>query len=85
MGKIISSGVFYGQGIGIVMSNGDTASYTGEAIGKIDSTETILWRGSLFYKSSGFAKLASLNNLVAVLEAQIDVGGNFSEKTWEWK
>jgi hypothetical protein len=38
MGKIISIGVFHGQENGIVMSNGNTASYTGEAIGKIDST-----------------------------------------------
>ena len=67
------------------MSNGDMASYTGEAICKIDSSGTILWHGSLFYKSSGTGTLSSLNNLVAVLEAHIDLEGNFSEKTWEWK
>jgi hypothetical protein len=61
------------------------ASYTGEAIGKIDSSGTVRWRGSLFYKSSSNGKLASLNNLVVVLEAEVDAEGNFSEKTWEWK
>lgn len=86
VGKPISKGIFHGQGNGIVMTNeGDIASYTGEAIGKIDSSRKIFWRGSLFYKSSGTGKLAALNNLVAVLEAQIDAEGNFSEKTWEWK
>ena len=30
-------------------TEGDVASYTGEAIGKIDSSGTVSWRGSLFY------------------------------------
>ena len=64
-------------------TEGDVASYTGEAIGKIDSSGTVRWRGSLFYKSSSNGK--SLNNLVVVLEAEVDGEGNFSEKTWEWK
>ncbi len=86
MGKSVSSGVLHGLGNGVVMSTeGEVASYTGEAIGKIDSSGTVRWRGSLFYKSSSKGKLASLNNLVLVLEAEVDTEGNFSEKTWEWK
>jgi hypothetical protein len=86
MGKSVSIGVLHGWGNGVVMSkDGDVASYTGEAIGKIDSSGTVRWRGSLFYKSSSNGKLASLNNLVVVLEAEVDAEGNFSEKTWEWK
>jgi hypothetical protein len=86
MGKPVSNGVLHGLGNGVVMSmEGDVASYTGEAIGKIDSSGTVRWRGSLFYKSSSNGKLASLNNLVLVLEAEVDAEGNFSEKTWEWK
>ena len=86
MGKSISNGVLHGWGNGVVMSTeGDVASYTGEAIGKIDSSGTVSWRGSLFYKSSSNGKLQSLNNLVVVLEAEVDGEGNFSEKTWEWK
>jgi hypothetical protein len=85
-GKPVSNGVLHGWGNGIMMSSeGDIASYTGEAIGKIDSSGTIRWRGSLFYKSSSNGKLGSLNNQVGVLEAQVDAEGNFSEKTWEWK
>jgi len=86
MSKSVSTGVLHGWGNGVVMSSeGDVASYTGEAIGKINSSGTVLWRGSLFYKSSSNGKLASLNNLVVVLEAEVDAEGNFSEKTWEWK
>lgn len=86
MGKSVSIGVLHGWGNGVVMSKeGDVVSYIGEAIGKIDSSGTVRWRGSLFYKSSSNGKLASLNNLVVVLEAEVDAEGNFSEKTWEWK
>ncbi len=86
MGKSVSNGVLHGLGNGVVVSmEGDVALYTGEAIGKIDSSGTVRWRGSLFYKSSSNGKLASLNNLVLVLEAEVDAEGNFSEKTWEWK
>ena len=53
MGKSLSNGVLHGWGNGVVMSKErDMASYTGEAIGKIDSSGTVRWRGSLFYKSS---------------------------------
>jgi len=68
----------------MMTSEGDVASYTGEAIGKIDSSENVSWRGSLFYNSSASGKLASLRNIVAVLEAEVDAQGNFIEKTWEW-
>jgi len=86
MDKSVSNGVLHGWENGVVMSKeGDVVSYTGEAIGKIDSSGTVRWRGSLFYKSSSNGKLASLNNLVVVLEVEVDAEGNFSEKTWEWK
>ncbi len=86
VGKPLSNGVLHGWGNGVIISSeGDMATYTGEAIGKIDSSGTVRWRGSLFYKSSSNGKLASLSNLVGVLEAEVDTEGNFSEKTWEWK
>lgn len=84
--KLVSNGVLHGWGNGVMMTTErHMATYTGEAIGKIDSSGTVRWRGSLFYKSSSNGKLASLNNLVGVLEAEVDAEGNFSEKTWEWK
>jgi hypothetical protein len=69
----------------MMSTDGDLATYTGEAMGKIDWSGTVHWRGSLFYKSSSSGKLTDLNNRVGVLEAEVDAEGNFSEKTWEWK
>ena len=63
----------------------EMATYTGEGIGRIDSTRSINWLGSIFCKTSSSGKLAFFNNLVGVFEAQSDVDGNFSNKTWEWK
>ncbi len=85
-GRPLSDRLLHGGGNGVLMSaEGDMAAYTGEAIGKIDSSGSPSWRGSLFYKSSSTGKLASLNNLIGVFESAVDAEGNFSEKTWEWK
>jgi hypothetical protein len=74
----VTKGVLHGWGNGVMITaEGDVASYTGEAIGKIDSSGNVNWRGSLFYNSSASGKLATLNNLVAVLEAEVDTQGNF--------
>ena len=68
--KLVTNGVVYGWGNGVLMTtDGDTATYTGEAIGKIDSSGNVRWRGSLFYNSSASGKLASLSNLVGALES----------------
>jgi len=37
------------------------------------------------YRTSSIGKLAFLNNVVGVLEAEMDMEGNFTEKIWEWK
>ena len=83
--RLVTKGVLHGWGKGVMMtSEEDVASYTGEAIEKIDSSGNVSWRGSLFYNSSASGKLAPLRNIVAVLEAEVDAQGNFIEKTWEW-
>jgi hypothetical protein len=61
------------------------ATYTGEGIGRMDSSGSIKWRGSVFSKSSTGGKLSFLNNMVGIFESEIDANGNFSEKVWEWK
>lgn len=81
-----TSGIIHGKGMGVIMAGeSELATYTGEGIGRIDPSGSINWRGSVFYTTSSTGKLASLNNLIAVFEAVIDVEGNYSEKTWEWK
>jgi hypothetical protein len=37
------------------------------------------------YGSSSIGKLAFLDDVVGVFEAEIDMKGNLTEKIWEWK
>jgi hypothetical protein len=95
-------GVIHGVGKGILTTTGDGGEpemvvYTGEGIGKFDSSGSIKWRGSVFTRkqyysktsgpssSQGEGKLSFLNNMVGIFESEIDAAGNFSEKIWEWK
>ena len=80
-----SKGVLHGVGNGILVSpEGDLITYTGEGIGKFDSSGILKWRGAVYYTEST-GKLGSLNNVVGVFESQVDAEGNFSDKSWEWK
>ncbi len=86
VGRPTSNGILHGLGKGVMMTaNGEMATYTGEGVGRISSSGSISWRGSIFCRTSSTGKLAFLNNLVGVFEAEIDAEGNFSDKTWEWK
>ena len=87
-------GVLHGVGQGVIttMTTGNAGggepemvTYTGEGIGRISSSGGVKWRGSVFSRTSSGGKLAFLNNMVGVFESEIDINGNFSEKTWEWK
>ena len=95
-------GVLHGVGKGILTTIGDGGElemvpYTGEGIGRFDSSGSIKWRGSVFTRKQyysktsgpssgqGEGKLSFLNNMVGIFESEIDAAGNFSEKIWEWK
>src|ERR671931_2751060 len=82
-------GVIHGKGGGITMAgqqSEEVATFTGEAVGRISSSGSTKWRGSIFYsKSSSKGKLSFLNNMIVVFESEIDVEGNFTHKAWEWK
>jgi hypothetical protein len=45
----------------------------------------VKWRGAVFLSAGSNGRLAFLNNVVGIFEAEIDMEGNFSEKSWEWK
>jgi hypothetical protein len=80
-----SPGVLHGRGQGVIMAGeSEMAAYTGEGMGRITASG-IKWRAALFYRTSSTGRLASINNVVGVVEAEVDNEGNFSEKTWEWK
>jgi len=85
IGKPSSQGVIRGKGHGIFISaESDMAAWTGEGVGRMTSSGT-KWYGSLFFTAGSTGKLTFLNDMVAVFEAEIDMEGNFSEKSWEWK
>jgi hypothetical protein len=77
--------ILHGVGEAVVISaNGEMATFTGEGIGRFDSSGTLKWRGAIFFKTSSTGDLQFLDNLVAVFEAEVDAQGNFSDKIWEW-
>jgi hypothetical protein len=43
------------------------------------------WRGSILFTAGATGKLEFLSDMVVVFESEIDMEGNFSEKSWEWK
>src|SRR5918912_1098220 len=81
--------ILHGKGGGITMArqqSEEVATFTGEAVGRISSSGSTKWRGSIFYStSSSKSKLSFLNNMIVVFESEIDVEGNFTHKAWEWK
>jgi hypothetical protein len=86
MAKPTSAGVLHGVGQGVLMAGeSEMASYTGEGIGRLTSSGGVKWRGAVFYSTSSTGKLAFLNNVVGIFEAESDAEGKFSEKIWEWK
>ena len=83
VGKPSSPGVLHGKGQGVFSAESGWATWTGEGIGRM-IPPGIKWRGAIFL-TSATGKLEFLNNMVSIFEAEIDMEGNFSEKSWEWK
>ena len=84
----ISAGVLHGVGQAVIMAGeSEMVSYTGEGIGRLTPPPSggIKWRGAIFYSTSSTGKLAFLNNVIGLFEAETDAEGSFSEKIWEWK
>jgi hypothetical protein len=77
--------ILHGVGEAVLISaKGEMATFTGEGIGRFDSTSTLKLRGAILFKTSSSGELQFLDSLVAVFEAEVDAQGNFSDKTWEW-
>jgi len=80
-----SAGVLHGEGQGVIMAgDSEMAACPGEGIGTFTASG-IKWRGAIFFRASSTGKLAFLNNVVGVFEAEMDAEGNFTQKIWEWK
>ena len=81
-----SKGVLHGIGKGVINTkDGEIATFTGEGIGRFDSTGALEWRGAMFFHTNSAGKLEFLNNLVGIFESNVDTNGNFTDKVWEWK
>ena len=81
-----SKGVIHGIGKGIINTkDGQIATFTGEGIGRFDSTGVLKWRGALFFHTNSEGNLQFLDNMVGVFESDVDALGNFTDKIWEWK
>jgi len=83
--KPVSDGVIRGKGQGVIMAeNLEMATAEADAIGRM-TANGVKWRGAIFYRTASTGKLSFLNNTAGVLEAEVDMEGNFTEKIWEWK
>jgi len=61
-----SKGVIHGMGKGIINTkDGQIATFTGEGIGRFDSTGVLKWRGALFFHTNSEGNLQFLDNMVA--------------------
>ena len=81
-----SKGVVHGIGKGVLNTkDGQIATFTGEGIGRFDSTGVLKWRGALFFHTNSEGNLQFLDNMVGVFESDVDALGNFTDKIWEWK
>jgi hypothetical protein len=81
-------GMLHGEGQGLYMTkdgSGETATWTGQGVGRLTGGGRVSYRGSLFFRANLTGKLSFLNNIVTVFEYEVDESGNTTAKMWEWK
>lgn len=83
----VGNGVVYGEGQDVLTTeDGETATYKAYGVGRLNvESKGISFRGSVFYNTSSNGKLAFLNNMVGIFEAETDESGQGVIKIWEWK
>ena len=84
----VGKDVVYAEGQHIITTKDGqaTATLMGYGLGRVNNeSKSNNYRGSFFYKSSSKDKLAFLNNMVGIFEAEVDESGNGVVKVWEWK
>ena len=81
-------GILHGEGQGLYITkdgSGETATWTGQGVGRLTEGGRVSYRGSLFFRANSTGKLSFLNNIVTVFEYEVDESGNTTGKMWEWK
>lgn len=80
-----AEGVLYAQGQGVVTTaDGSMATWKFQGIVKpTGAGMAASFHGSVFFSTSS-SKLARLNNICAVVSAQVDAAGTMTAELWEW-
>jgi hypothetical protein len=77
-------GSMYGEAQGILIdSNGDTAAWKAQGVGKLGVNGAVSYRGALYYRTAS-TKLKRLNTIATLFEYDVDPDGNTSSKLYEW-
>lgn len=80
-----SDGVQYGEDKALIMAqDGSGGTMMAHGIGRQVGADKISFRGLAIMGPANTGKLATLNSLLVVFEAEVD-GDNLSIKGWEWK
>jgi hypothetical protein len=78
------SGVLYGEGRGIVMTNdGEMVVWSAQGVGKPLGPVAASWRYSIFFQTAS-EKLGRLNGVLGVGNFDIDENGNVVNTACEW-
>jgi hypothetical protein len=82
-----SGGIIYSEGQGILTTQqGETATYTQQAVGQFTPEGRVVFHGSIFFKTlSPTGQLASLDNQMGIYNYESDVAGNAIKQVWEWQ
>ena len=89
MGTYVSvmrpDGTLFGEVNGVLMGKGgETATWTGQGVGKMKKDGSVSYRGALYYQSASPA-WSRLNSISVVFEYEVDPQGNTKGQLWEWK
>jgi hypothetical protein len=82
-----SGGMIHSEGQGILTTQqGETATYTQQAIGQFTPEGRVVFHGSIFFKTlSPTGQLAFLDNQMGIYNYESDIAGNATKQVWEWQ
>lgn len=82
-----SGGMIHSEGQGILTTQqGETATYTQQAIGQFTPEGRVVFHGSMFFKTlSPTGQLAFLDNQMGIYNYESDIAGNAIKQVWEWQ
>lgn len=80
-----ADGTLFGEGQGVIMTQGgETATWHGSGVGRLDEAGTVHWRGAIFYETAA-PTFSRLTTVAGVFEFETEESGKATAKVWEWK